>query len=81
MIEKEEYNEAEKIYKAIELNSSPRTRIRANAYYGLGNISEKRNDIPGAIKFTKKYIDAGDPDKDGEQRLVNLRDKLEPNTQ
>ena len=53
--------------------------VSARAYYGLGNISEKRNDIPGAIKFTEEYIRRGDPDDDGEERLATLRRKLARN--
>ena len=32
--------------------------------------------VDGAIEFTEKYIQAGDPDNDGEQRLARLRAKL-----
>jgi hypothetical protein len=36
----------------------------------------EKNDIPGAIEATEKYIQAGDPDNDGEERLARLRAKL-----
>ena len=70
---RKDYDGAEKMYrKAIELDpkyTSP-----------LWNLSilleEQENDIPGAIEFTEKYIQAGNPDNDGEQRLATLRAKL-----
>ena len=59
------------IRKAIEMDRKSPTE-----YYTFSEILEKQNDIPGAIEFTEKYIDAGDPDNDGEQRLEKLRAKL-----
>ena len=56
--------------KAIELGPT------AIKYWNLSDLLEKKNDIPGAIEFTEKYIQAGNPDNDGEQRLEKLRAKL-----
>ena len=48
-----------------------------NPYWNLSLLLEnQKNDIPGAIEFTEKYIQAGNPGNDGEQRLKKLRAKL-----
>ena len=58
--------------KAIEL--VPKYAL---ACWNLSTLLEDhKNDIPGAIEFTEKYIQAGNPDNDGEQRLARLRAKL-----
>ena len=46
----------------------------------MSDLLEKKNDIPGAIEFTEKYIQAGNPDNDGGQELARLRRKLEGST-
>ena len=70
---RKDYDGAEKLYrKAIEL--APKN---AYACWFLSKLFEdQKNDIPGAIEFTEKYIQAGNPDNDGEQRLATLREKL-----
>ncbi|CAH0363911.1 unnamed protein product [Pelagomonas calceolata] len=68
---RKDYDGAEKMYrKAIELGPT------AIKYWNLSDLLEKKNDIPGAIEFTEKYIQAGNPDNDGEERLEKLRAKL-----
>merc|ERR1712167_269448 len=68
-----DYVEAEEMYrKAIALDPT-----YANACWNLSDLLEnQKNDIPGAIEFTEKYIQAGNPDNDGEQELARLRAKL-----
>ena len=74
---RKDYDGAETMYrKAIELDPK-----HASACWNLSDLLEKqRNDIPGAIEFTEKYIQAGNPDNDGEQRLEELR-KLSAETE
>ena len=73
---RKDYDGAEKMFrKAIELDPK-----FAYACWNLSDLFEKKNDIPGAIEFTEKYIQAGNPDNDGGQELARLRRKLEGST-
>ena len=74
---RKDYDGAEKMYrKSIELDPK-----RPYACWYLSKLLEdQKNDIPGAIEFTEKYIQAGNPDNDGEQRLEELR-KLSAETE
>ena len=73
---RKDYDGAEKMFrKAIELDPK-----FAYACWNLSDLFEKKNDVPGAIEFTEKYIQAGNPDNDGGQELARLRRKLEGST-
>ena len=70
---RKDYDGAEKMYReAIKLNPK-----YAYACWNLSTLLEnQRKDISVAIEFTQKYIDAGNPDNDGEERLAKLHKKL-----
>ena len=63
--------------KAIELD--PKEPL---ARWTLSIILENKKDIPGAIKLMEECVNLGGvPGMDGEQRLADLRAKLETSTQ
>ena len=47
----------------------------APAHFGLAGVLEKRGDLDGAMHEMREYIRKGDPDRDGEAHLAELRAK------
>lgn len=58
--------------QALELDPSI-----AGSQWNLSKVLEVKGDLAGAIKATERYIQAGDPDNDGEERVSQLRAMME----
>ena len=65
-------NAEDSYHRALKINPN-----YAMAHWNLSTLLEEKGDVKGAIASTEGYIAAGNPRNDGDQRLAELKKKLD----